>query len=218
MQSIEVEAKTVEEAIARACKQLQTAADNLSIEVLQETPGKILSLFSGKKAKVRATVKGSGAGHAPRGDQQESLQQLKNIMELIINEIDHNASLEIKNEYDELIFNIRGDGSGIFIGKKGQTLEALQYLVNKMRTRLSEHIPHISVDSEGYRSRHREGLICLAQRLSEKAKKKGGPVTTNPLSAADRRIIHLALKKDAELTTWSKGEGGMRKVIIAPRQ
>jgi spoIIIJ-associated protein len=79
-------------------------------------------------------------------------------------------------------------------------------------------MPHILVDSEGYRTRHIENLVSLALRLSEKAKKKGGTVSTPPLNAADRRTIHMTLKQDADLTTWSKGDGGIRKVIIAPRQ
>jgi spoIIIJ-associated protein len=216
MQSIEFEAKTVEEAIALACKQLQTTENNLGIEILEQTPGKIRSLFSGRKAKIRAELKTAmAAGSAGAGD---SLQGFKILLERIIKEIYPPARLEILQQDGETVFNIIGDGSGIFIGKKGQTLEALQYLLSKMRMRQSTDMPHIIVDSEGYRSRHIKNLVDLAMRLSEKAKKKGGPVSTNPLNAADRRIIHMTLKKNSELTTWSKGEGGMRKVIIAPRQ
>jgi spoIIIJ-associated protein len=216
MHPIEFEAKTVEEAIALACKQLQTTENNLGIEILEQTPGKIRSIFSGRKAKIRAELKSSMAdGNEPAGD---SLQSFKILLERIIKEIDPAARLEILQQDGETVFNIIGDGSGIFIGKKGQTLEALQYLLSKIRMRQSADMPHIIVDSEGYRSRHIKNLVGLAIRLSEKAKKKGGPVSTNPLNAADRRIIHMALKKDSELTTWSKGEGGMRKVIIAPRQ
>jgi len=216
MQPIEVEAKTVEEAIGVACRQLQTTEDNLSIEVLEQTPGKIRSLFSGRKAKIRAGLKKNMTAEPEASG--GSLDSFKILLERIIKEIYPAARLEIIHQDGETVFNIIGDGSGIFIGKKGQTLEALQYLLSKIRMRQSADMPHVIVDSEGYRSRHIKNLVSLAMRLSEKAKKKGGPVTTNPLNAADRRIIHLALKNDADLTTWSKGEGGMRKVIIAPRQ
>lgn len=216
MQPIEVEAKTVEEAINLACKQLQTTEDTLYIEVLEQPPGKILSFFSGRKAKIRAGLKKNRArGTAAAG---ESLNSFKILLERIIKEIDPASRLEILEHEDEIIFNIIGDGSGIFIGKKGQTLEALQYLLSKIRMRQSADMPHIIVDSEGYRSRHIKNLANLALRLSEKAKKKGGPVGTNPLNAADRRIIHMTLKQDAAITTWSKGDGALRKVIIAPRQ
>jgi spoIIIJ-associated protein len=216
MQPIEVEAKTVEEAIALACRQLQTTEDKLGIEVLEQTPGKIRSLFSGRKAKIRASLKNNLCPDTEAiGD---SLNGFKILLERIIKEIDPAARLEIIQQDEEIVFNIIGDGSGIFIGKKGQTLEALQYLLSKVRMRQSADMPHVIVDSEGYRSRHIKNLGDLAIRLSEKAKKNGRPVTTNPLNAADRRIIHMTLKKDPELTTWSKGEGVMRKVIIAHRQ
>ena len=216
MQPIEVEAKTVEEAIALACRQLQTTPENLGIEVLEQTPGKLRSLLSGRKAKIRVGLK-QGAGAAAPPDQGH-IEALKTALERIAREIDPESRVEILRQEDETVFNIVGDGSGIFIGKKGQTLEALQYLLSKMRMRQSADLPHITVDTEGYRSRHIKSLESLAQSLSEKAKKKGRPVTTVPLNAADRRIIHMALKKDADLTTWSRGEGGLRKVIIAPRQ
>ena len=218
MQSIEVEAKTVAEAIALACKQLQTTEDTLGIEVLEQNPGKFLSIFSGRKAKIRVALKKADFDSARRGTSDEALDALIILFDRIVQYIDPAARIETAHRHNEVIFNIIGDGSGIFIGKKGQTIEALQYLLNKIRARQAGDTPHILVDSEGYRSRHIENLESLAIRLSEKAKTKGGTVTTPPLNAADRRIIHMTLKHDAALTTWSKGDGVMRKVIIAPRQ
>lgn len=218
MQSIEVEAKTVEEAVTLAGQQLHTTEDNLEIEVLEPTPGKFLSVFSGRKAKIRAALKKAPFKAKRCGTAHETLESLQALFDRIVRHIDPSAHIETAANNDEVIFNIIGDGSGIFIGKKGQTLEALQYLLNKIRARQAADMPHILVDSEGYRSRHVESLESLALRLSAKAKTKGGTVTTAPLNAADRRIIHMTLKNDTSLTTWSKGDGIMRKVIIAPRQ
>ena len=218
MQHIEVAAKTVEEAITLAGQQLHTTEDNLEIEVLEQTPGKFLSIFSGRKAKIRATLKIAPIQATPGGRTHENLDALKILFDRIARHIDPAARIETATCHDEIIFNIIGDGSGIFIGKKGQTLEALQYLLNKIRTRQSADMPHIIVDSEGYRSRHIENLESLALRLSEKAKKKSGPIATPPLNSSDRRTIHMKLKQDPDLTTWSKGDGSMRKVVIAPRQ
>jgi spoIIIJ-associated protein len=218
MQSIEVAAKTVEEAITLAGQQLHTTEDNLAIEVLEPTPGKFLSIFSSRRAKIRAALKSAPIQADRLGAAHEALETLKVLFDRIVRHIDPAARIETATSHDEVIFNIIGDGSGIFIGKKGQTLEALQYLLNKIRARQAADMPHILVDSEGYRSRHVENLESLAMRLGEKAKKKGGTVITPPLNAADRRIIHMKLKHDTSLTTWSKGEGVMRKVIIAPRQ
>ena len=213
MQSIEIKAKTIEEAVSKACEKLNTTEDKLRIEIIENTSGKMLSFFSGKKAKIRASL--TDPSLQP---DQDAVRTLKEILQTIVKEILSEASVEVRTERGETFLNIVGDGSGIFIGKRGQTLEAFQYLINKIRMNKFRQFPHITVDSESYRSRHIESLVSLAGRLSEKAKKRGGPVTTNPLSPADRRIIHMTLKKDAELTTWSKGEGNLKKVIIAPRQ
>lgn len=213
MHSIEVEAKSVKEAIALACEQLQTTEENLAIEILQDT-SRILSLFSGKKAKIRARMVTSAAGAADHA----AVPALQDILEHMVQFIEPTARVEVSTDHDETILNIIGDSGGIFIGKKGQTLESFQYLINKIRMNKFKDAPHITVDSESYRMRHIESLISLAKRLSDKAKKRQGPVTTNPLTPGDRRIIHMALKQDEELTTWSRGEGILRKVIIAPKQ
>ena len=218
MQSIEIQAKTVEEAITLAGQQLHTTEDNLDIEVLEPTPGKFISIFSSRKAKIRAALKRTTIDSALFATAHETLDSLKILFDRIVRNIDPTACIEIETHHDEVIFNIIGDGSGIFIGKKGQTLEALQYLVNKIRARQPTVMPHIIVDSEGYRARHIKSIENLALSLSEQAKKKSGPISTPPLNASDRRIIHLTLKQYPDLTTWSKGDGGMRKVVIAPRQ
>lgn len=214
MHSIEVEAKSVKEAIFIACEKLQTTEDKLYVDILEDTPNKILSLFSGKKAKIRASLSPA----APVRCNGETVEGLREVLEKIVKEIDEKACVEVKTDGEEAILNIIGDGSGIFIGKRGQTLEAFQYLMNKIKMNKFRDAPHITIDSESYHARHVESLVGLAMRLSDKAKKRKGPVTTNPLNAGDRRIIHMALKQDTELATWSKGEGMLRKVIIAPKQ
>ena len=98
------------------------------------------------------------------------------------------------------------------------TLTALQFVLNKIRLNKFKDLPHVSVDSESYRSRHKISIVTLAKRLKEKAIKRKGPVSTNPLNSSDRRIVHMELKNDPELTTWSKGEGSLKRVIIAPKK
>jgi spoIIIJ-associated protein len=144
--------------------------------------------------------------------------RMHEVLETIVRHIQPGSSVEAHNGDEGIVLNIIGDGSGIFIGKQGQTLDALQYLINKIKVRYSADAVPVTVDSEAYRARHAESLANLAVKLGDKAKKRGGPVTTNLLNPAERRIIHLTLQKDAELTTWSKGEGVLKKVIIAPRQ
>ena len=127
-------------------------------------------------------------------------------------------------EDDERVtLEIKGPETGLVIGKKGQTLDALQYLVNKI---VSKGVPRkdeggddgkpINVDAEGYRARRAESLIELAQKLAEKAKSTGKPVAADPMSPADRRIMHVALANMPGLTTQSEGEGIYRHLVIIP--
>ena len=214
MQSVDIEAKTIEEAIALACEKLSATREQLNIEIIEQGPGMLMSLFSNKKTKIRATR----SSRPLSGTDADAVQTVQTVLEKIVTRIQDEATVTMEHLDDEILYTINGDGSGIFIGKHGQTLEAIQYLLNKIRLSRYRDLPHIQVDCESYRARHFESMVELANRMSEKAKKRGAPVTTNPLSPGDRRIIHMTLKKDAELTTWSKGTGTLKKVIIAPRQ
>ena len=214
MQSVDIEAKTTEEAIALACEKLSATRDQLNIEIITQGPGMLMSLFSNKKTKIRATR----SSRPLVATDTNAVQAVQTVLEKIVARIQAEATVTMEHHDDEILYTINGDGSGIFIGKHGQTLEAIQYLLNKIRLGRYRDMPHIQVDCESYRARHFESMVELANRMSEKAKKRGAPVTTNPLSPGDRRIIHMTLKKDAELTTWSKGTGTLKKVIIAPRQ
>ena len=223
MDSIEIEAKSVAEAITIACEELKTKHENLTIEVLQEAPNKIFAFMSGKKARIRATLipakpAARSVPSAVSARDADAEGKLQEVLETIVRYINPDASVAAHDGDEGIVLNIIGDGSGIFIGRQGQTLDALQYLINKIKVRYGADAVPVTVDSEAYRARHDESLSNLAVKLGDKAKKRGGPVTTNLLNPAERRIIHLTLQKDAELTTWSKGEGLLKKVIIAPRQ
>jgi spoIIIJ-associated protein len=214
MQSIETEAKTVEEAISKACENLETTKDKLKVEILKSSGGGLFSFFSSKKVKIRATISKPAESTKTANDAVNSLSE---ILETIVKKIHPEARVEISSDQGETVLNIIGDGSGIFIGKNGQTLQAFQFIINKIKMNKFRNASHVIVDSESYRVRHISSLTSLAKRLSSKAKKKGGPVATEPLRANDRKIIHMALKQDRELTTWSKGQGNLKKVIIAPK-
>jgi len=220
MDPIEIEAKTVDEAISIACEQLKTPQENLTIEVLQDAPSKIFAFMSNRKAKIRATPisEAQGRSSAKPEISADIESRLKETLETIVKYINASATVAVQRDESGIVFNIIGDGSGLFIGKQGQTLDALQFILNKIKGRYADDALPVTVDSEAYRSRRTESLVSLARQLGDKAKKRKGPVTTNLLNPAERRIIHLALEKDADLTTWSKGEGVLKKVIIAPKQ
>jgi spoIIIJ-associated protein len=108
------------------------------------------------------------------------------------------------------------DDAGLLIGKQGQTLEALQYLLTKIVSKKTRKKVRLVIDIESYRARHNEALTNLALKYGEKVKKSGKPVTLNPMNPHDRRLVHLALQGDKELKTMSRGEGLYKKIVVYP--
>ena len=121
------------------------------------------------------------------------------------------------DESGTFVLDVKGDSGGLVIGRRGQTLDALEYLVNRIVARSEDGSPsRVVVDVEGYRERRKEYLNELALRLAEKAKQTGRSVTLNPMSPRDRRVVHLALQGDTSITTRSQGQGYYRKMLILP--
>jgi spoIIIJ-associated protein len=207
MSSIEIEGKTTEEAIEKACKHFHLSQDELDIEILESRPTGIFGIVGSKKARIRVT---------PKKDSSVVVAQetLKGIISLIA--ADTRISAEKKG--DDVVLNIQGNNTGILIGRKGKTLEALEFIVNKAVNRTSEKKVRVIVDSENYRKRREEALQTLALNMGEKAKKTKKTVTTDPISPRDRRIVHLALKGDSQVSTKSEGEGLFKRVSIIPNK
>jgi len=116
------------------------------------------------------------------------------------------------------VFNVVGGNAGVLIGKRGQNLEAIQYLIDKIVNKKSEKRIRLQVDVEGYIKARKENLTKLAEKLAEKTKKTGRPSTIGQISAQDRRTVHLTLKSDKEVRTQSIGDGYYRKLVIFPRK
>jgi spoIIIJ-associated protein len=116
------------------------------------------------------------------------------------------------------VLRVSGRDGGIVIGRRGQTLDAIEHLMNRIALRDSPSNPtRVRIDVEGYRERRQESLEQLARRLADKAKATGRVVTLNPMSPRDRRVVHITLQSDEEVTTWSQGEGHFRRLLIGPR-
>ena len=129
------------------------------------------------------------------------------------------ANVELVEEEQRITLDVKGREAGLVIGKKGQTLEALQFLVQKIAHRGregEEGLKAIVVDAEGYRARREGSLVEMATRLGEKARATGRTITVNPMSPHDRRIIHITLDKVPGVTTRSEGEGVFRRLLIIP--
>ncbi len=207
MTAVEFEGKSVEEAIETACQQFKLPADQLEIEIVSQGSSGIFGIGT-RKAKILVSPK-------ERSD-ESSLEDAKDILENILTHIQIPAAVEATWVEGRIRLDISSNGSGLLIGKRGQTLHSLQYIVNKIYNRRAPKKAHIIVDTENYRERRRKALTEVALNLGTRAKKSGRPASSSPLSAYDRRIIHLALKDDRQVRTKSKGDGSLRKVVVFP--
>jgi len=208
---IEIEGKSVDHALEKAASGLDVAMEDLVYEILEETDRSFIGIGMGKRIRIRAMAK------TPETVAEISKKTLATLLDLMGIE----AVVEIKEAVLEdgviqIFLEIIGDGSGLLIGKHGATLDAFQHLVNKMTNRKFSGGCNIHVDTENYRKKREENLTHLALRMGEKAKKTRKPVFLVPLSAKDRKTVHMALREDRDVQTKSTGEGPMKRVVIIP--
>ncbi|MFH2091621.1 MAG: RNA-binding cell elongation regulator Jag/EloR [Pseudomonadota bacterium] len=149
---------------------------------------------------------------------QESIDLGIAALQKMANLITEDATVTALAEKDHLTLTIEGGNSGILIGRKGQTLDAMQFLTDKIINRKSEARVRVRVDIEGYMETRKANLKQLAFKMADKAKKTGRPATINQMSAQDRRIVHLALKDDTKVRTQSMGDGYYRRLVIFPKK
>lgn len=154
----------------------------------------------------------------PETELSDPLELGKDALQRIIDFITTDAVIHVEQNGDRFLLNIQGGNPGVLIGKKGQTLEAIQYLVEKIVNRHSDKRIRIQVDVEGYLENRRSNLRSLAKRLADKTKQSGKPSTLGQMNAHDRRIVHLTLKDNTEVRTQSIGEGFYRKLVIFPKK
>ena len=203
MEYMEFSAKTVDEAIVDACAKLVITREKLDYEVIEEGTSGFLGLGS-RPATIKARVKSSIDDVA------------KDFLKDVFTAMDLAVVIDIKyDEFDKVMnIDLSGDDMGLLIGKRGQTLDSLQYLVNLVVNKNTEEKIHVKVDTEDYRRRRRETLENLAKNMSSKVKRTHRSVTLEPMNPYERRIIHSALQNDKFVTTHSEGEEPFRKVVI----
>jgi len=234
METFEFEGKTTEEAIEEASRELNIPAEELEIDILEPGSAGIFGLVGGKKAKIKVTMETQTTSHEKTetietnheepetvgtdSQDETELAFAKEALENILSRIPVETSVNSQRVNGNIALNIEGDKSGLLIGRKGKTLDALQFIVNKIANKASDKKVRVVVDSENYRKRQEESLVEMALKMGEKAKKTQKPVATNPLNPHERRIIHLALKPDGALDTKSKGDGLLKKVVIIPKK
>ena len=203
MDFIEVSAKTVNDAITEACQRLTVTSDTLEYEVIEEGSSGFLGIGS-KPAVIKARVKCSVEDKA-----KDFLKEVFDAM---------NLAVIIDVKYDEtensMDIDLSGDEMGVLIGKRGQTLDSLQYLVSLVVNKDMDNYIRVKVDTENYRQRRKETLENLAKNISYKVKRTKRPVSLEPMNPYERRIIHSALQNDKYVTTHSEGEEPYRHVVV----
>lgn len=203
MEEIKKSGKTIDEAVAAALAELGAEKDEVSITVLEEGSRGFLGMFGGKDATVLVKK-----NFDPVRTVENFLREVFVSMGLII---------EIKVQMEEKHLNVEliGEDMGILIGKRGQTLDALQYLVNLVVNKNSPSYISVMLDTENYRQRRKETLETLAFHLAKKVKHTRKNVVLEPMNPYERRIIHSTLQNDRYVTTFSEGEEPFRNVVIA---
>lgn len=209
MESLEVSAKTVEEAIDLGLKQLD--ADRAEVDVVVVTEGRAGILGIGSEpARVRVT---------PREKTPEAISIAQEVLEEMFDLMEVDAEVRLRTNSiagEDLSIDIMGDDSGLLIGRGGTTLSSLQFMVNFIVSRrLTEWTP-VNIDVEGYRQRRYKYLETLAQRLAKRVRTTGKPFTLDPMPANERRVIHMALARNSQVTTESTGVGSERRLSIRP--
>ena len=204
MEFIEVRGKTVEEAITNAQIQLGTTSDKIEYEIIERESNGFLGLIGKKDAVIKARKKSNLVD-----DTQEFLDKMFAAMEMEVK-----STIDYSEENRTMNIDFAGDEMGILIGKRGQTLDSLQYLISLVVNKESDSYIKVKVDTEDYRERRKATLENLAKNLSYKVKRTRRPVTLEPMNPYERRIIHSALQNDRYVETHSEGDEPYRKVVI----
>jgi len=209
MEAIEITAATVEEAIEKAEAQLGLGRDQFDVEVIQEEKSGILGMGA-REAVVRVIPKPLPANDA--------VEKVSEILDTLLQLMDVTGKVEVVSAESPLSLDIQGEDLGILIGRRGQTLSSLEYIMKLMVVgRLKTWIP-LTLDVGGYKKRRRDSLERLALYLAEQVKSRRRAITMEPMPADERRIVHLTLADDPDVTTQSIDEGEHRKVVISLRQ
>lgn len=202
MKLLESTGKTVEEAIASGLKEMDIKREQVDVKIL-ELPSKGFFGLGSKPAKVRLTML-----DRPEDNARAFLEDLFRAMEMEV-------IMDIEQKSDTLLVNIEGSNMGIIIGRRGQTLDSIQYLLNLVVNKSSDKYIKVFVDTENYRKKREDTLVRLAGKMAGRVRKIGKTIALEPMNPYERRIIHASLQGNPFIQTYSEGEEPYRKVIIA---
>jgi len=203
---VEKTGKTIDDAVQSALIELEATREDVDIEVLEEPSKGIFGFIKVRPARVKVTLK------------EGPLEKAFSFLKEIVDTIGLKAEINVLEKENAIFINMTGPDLGILIGRRGDTLDSLQYLVNLSINKRLEVRKKIFIDIDGYRNRRERTLQRLANKLAEKARQRGRNVVLEPMSSQERRIIHTALQGRDDIYTYSEGEEPYRKVVISPRR
>ncbi|WP_126429235.1 RNA-binding cell elongation regulator Jag/EloR [Brevibacillus marinus] len=206
MKKVVATAKTIDDAIEKALKELNVPRSKVSVRVLEEPSKGLFGLIGSREAKVEVEY---------RFDPVEAAREF---LTEVLRNMNVQARIDVHPQGEQVLFDIVGDNLGMIIGRRGQTLDALQYLVNVVGNRQKENHVRFVLDAENYRSRRKETLENLAERIARKAVQTRRSVRLEPMSAAERKVIHSYLQNRSDVVTFSEGEEPHRYVVVAPKE
>jgi len=229
MEEKEFSGKDVEEAIKKGLEELGLSRDDVEVKILDQGKAGLFGLMGASPAKVKLIVKTSkdwgGEEKAevvqekPSGiDLVSAQKRVKEELDEILKLMGIKGEVEMAVEDGKVMANIRSESGAILIGRKGQTLNALELMVNLIVNRDEKTRARVIVDSENYRERREKALVKMAREVAEEVKRKGEPRELEPMNPTERRTIHLALQDDKDVQTTSTGEGGRRRVVVSPKK
>lgn len=199
---VEKTGKTVQEAIDLALEELQCDRENVDIEVIEEGTKGIFGLIGNKVARVKVTVKESNS------------EKAKEFLMSILDKMNVDAEIIAEETEDSILLVVKGDDIGIVIGRRGETLDSLQYLTSLVVNKSKEEYKRVVIDIENYRQKREETLVKLANRLADRVIKYKKKITLEPMNPYERRVIHSSLQNHRYVETYSVGEEPNRKVVI----
>ena len=219
----EFEGKTTDDAVQAACSEFKCTAEDLEYEIVEGGSSGIFGLVGVKKARIRAkkimTQDMEVVSQDIEGVSQNIEDEIRTVLQRLLAPFAPEAELDIDTQSTPIQVNIRdNENSGLIIGRDGQTITALQYMTNRIVSRRAPECGRIQLDAGDYRERQDENLVKTSQCLAQKAKTSHRVQSTRPLSSYHRRIVHLALQNEEGITTRSKGDGPLKRVLIMPRK
>ncbi len=209
--SVEANGKTIEQALQKALKELEANPEEVDIEILPESNKGLFGLFGSKTVSIRVSLR-------EQVGSDNNIDIIKEIIDKVLTLMGTEYKITTEEMPDTTFVNINTSGlDGLLIGRRGETLSSIQHVVNRIFTSKTGQHSKITVDVGGYIKRKHRLLVEKARRVADRVKKTGKEADFEPLKASDRRIIHLAISELTDVTTYTIGDGLLRKVVVTPK-